>query len=78
MAVSKGVIAAVVVIIVVIVGVVAYYYTTLPTGVTEVKVGVLLPLSGSLAETGADLKRGIEFAVDEINSAGGIKNLGGD
>jgi len=77
MAVSKGVIAAVVVIIVVIVGVVAYYYTTLPTGVTEVKVGVLLPLSGSLAETGADLKRGIEFAVDEINSAGGIKNLGG-
>ncbi|MCD6242135.1 hypothetical protein J7K06_00355 [Candidatus Bathyarchaeota archaeon] len=54
---SKGVIAAVVVIIVVIAGVAAYYYTTLPTGVTEVKVGVLLPLSGKLAETGADLKK---------------------
>ncbi|MGB9729339.1 MAG: ABC transporter substrate-binding protein [Thermoprotei archaeon] len=49
--------------------------TTTPA-VKEIKVGVILPLSGSLAETGADLKRGIDFAVDEINSAGGIKNLG--
>jgi len=45
--------------------------------VKEVKIGVVLPLSGKLAETGADLKRGIEFAVDQINSNGGIKNLGG-
>ena len=45
--------------------------------VKEVKVGVLLPLSGKLAETGADLKRGYEFAVNKINEAGGIKNLGG-
>ncbi len=43
----------------------------------EVKVGVILPLSGKLAETGADLKRGIEFAVEQINKAGGIKSLGG-
>ncbi len=43
----------------------------------EVKVGVVLPLSGKLAETGADLKRGIEFAVEQINKAGGIKSLGG-
>ena len=68
---------AAVIIVVIIVGAVTYYYTTLPTVVTEVKIGVLLPLSGTQAQTGADLKRGIEFAVDEINSAGGIKKLGG-
>jgi branched-chain amino acid transport system substrate-binding protein len=54
---------------------------TTPTATTpvvkEVKIGVILPLSGKLAETGADLKKGIEFAVEKINAAGGIKNLGG-
>jgi len=80
-------IAVVVIIVVAIIG--AAYYLTLPTPsptptgptptpkVTEVKIGVIQPLSGKLAETGADLKRGAEFAVDEINAAGGIKNLGG-
>lgn len=45
--------------------------------VTEIKIGVILPLSGRLAETGADLRDGIEFAVDQINSQGGVKNCGG-
>ncbi|MEM3446770.1 MAG: ABC transporter substrate-binding protein [Candidatus Korarchaeum sp.] len=51
--------------------------TVTTPAVSEVKVGVVLPLSGRLAETGADLKRGIEFALEKINAAGGIKNLGG-
>lgn len=34
-------------------------------------------MSGRLAETGADLKHGIEFAVKQINSMGGVKNCGG-
>jgi len=42
-----------------------------------IKVGVILPLTGRLAETGEDLKRGIEFAVYQINSMGGVKNCGG-
>jgi len=42
-----------------------------------IKVGVILPLTGRLAETGEDLKRGIEFAVHQINSMGGVKNCGG-
>ena len=46
-------------------------------GVPTVKIGVVLPFTGPLAETAKDLKRGIEFAVDEINAAGGIKSLGG-
>lgn len=66
------------VIIIIIAGIVAYYMMLpKPTEVKEIKIGVILPLSGKLAETGADLKRGIEFAVEEINDAGGIKNLGG-
>jgi len=43
----------------------------------EIKIGVILPLSGRLAETGADLKHGIEFAVEQINSMGGVKSCGG-
>ncbi len=78
-AVNRRVLLAVVAIIVLVIIGVAYYYLTLPKPVVikEVKIGVILPLSGKLAETGADLKRGIEFAIDEINAAGGIKNLGG-
>ena len=43
----------------------------------DVKVGVLLPLSGSVAPIGQNNRRGHELAVDEINAAGGIKSLGG-
>jgi len=66
-----------VVIVAIIVGVSAYILWPRAPAIAEVKVGVVLPLSGKLAETGADLKRGIEFAVDEINAQGGIKSLGG-
>lgn len=46
-------------------------------GVKELKIGVILPLSGKLAETGKDLQRGVEFAVEQINSMGGVKACGG-
>lgn len=42
-----------------------------------VKVGVLMPLSGQLADHAAKLKRHAELAIEEINAAGGIKALGG-
>jgi len=68
----------IIIIIVIIAGVAAWYFSKpAPTKISEIKIGVILPLSGKLAETGSDLKRGIEFAVDQINSKGGIKNLGG-
>ncbi len=47
------------------------------TAVGEVKVGVLLPLSGPVAPIGVTSQRGYELAVEEINAAGGIKALGG-
>ncbi len=37
-----------------------------------IKIGIMVPLSGGLAEYGMDVKIGVEMAVDEINEDGGI------
>lgn len=43
----------------------------------EVKVGLLVPLSGLYARPGAVMRMGAEMAIDHINAAGGVKALGG-
>lgn len=43
----------------------------------EVKVGFLLPLTGSFAESGQLIKMAVEMAIEEINAAGGVKSLKG-
>lgn len=43
----------------------------------EVKIGIVLPLTGSSAEMGKLSKNGIELAINTINAQGGIKSLGG-
>lgn len=43
----------------------------------DVKVGILLPLSGPVAPIGQNNRRGHALAIDEINAAGGIKSMGG-
>lgn len=43
----------------------------------EVKIGVVLPMTGFLAPIGLDCKTGLDFALDSINTAGGIKSLDG-
>jgi branched-chain amino acid transport system substrate-binding protein len=42
-----------------------------------VKLGAILPLTGSTAQNGNNSLRGIELAVEQINAAGGIKSMGG-
>ena len=42
-----------------------------------VKVGVIHPVTGPLAEPGQACRAGAQMATDEINAAGGIKALGG-
>jgi branched-chain amino acid transport system substrate-binding protein len=42
-----------------------------------VKVGVIHPATGPLAEPGQACRAGAQMAADEINAAGGIKALGG-
>jgi len=43
----------------------------------EVKIAALYPMTGSTGSYGNLIMRGWNIAVDEINSAGGIKSLGG-
>ena len=43
----------------------------------EVKIAMLVPLSGPWARQGILERMGAEMAIDDINSAGGIKALGG-
>jgi branched-chain amino acid transport system substrate-binding protein len=42
-----------------------------------VKIGVLQPVTGALAQDGEYGRLGAEIAINEINAAGGIKSLGG-
>jgi branched-chain amino acid transport system substrate-binding protein len=42
-----------------------------------VNVGVIMPLSGANAQFGVNARNGIELVADEINTAGGIAELGG-
>jgi branched-chain amino acid transport system substrate-binding protein len=39
-----------------------------------IKLGMVIPISGSSAPTGAYMKNGAQMAVDEINKAGGVLN----
>ncbi|MGA7612299.1 MAG: ABC transporter substrate-binding protein, partial [Xanthobacteraceae bacterium] len=43
---------------------------------TAVKLGVLHPVSGALSYSGQQGRIGALMAIDEINTAGGIKALG--
>lgn len=43
----------------------------------EVKVGLLVPLSGIYARPGAVMRMGAEMGVEHINAQGGIKSMGG-
>lgn len=44
---------------------------------SEVKVGLLVPISGMYARPGTVMREGAEMAVDHINAQGGVKALGG-
>lgn len=45
--------------------------------VESVKLGAILPLTGATAQNGNNSRKGIELAVETINSNGGISSLGG-
>jgi branched-chain amino acid transport system substrate-binding protein len=49
------------------------YFSLSNTNNDVIKIGGLLPLTGSLAYQGADIKKGLDMAIDEINSNSGIK-----
>ena len=43
----------------------------------EVKIAMLMPLSGPWARQGILEQMGARMAVDDVNAAGGIKSMGG-
>src|SRR3954463_5367322 len=43
----------------------------------EIKVGLLVPLSGLYARPGSVMRMGAEMGIDHVNAAGGVKALGG-
>ena len=43
----------------------------------EVKVGLIVPLSGIYTRPGQVMKMGAEMGIEHINAQGGIKSLGG-
>jgi branched-chain amino acid transport system substrate-binding protein len=45
--------------------------------IKEIKIGLIEPLSGAHSIFGVEAKVGAEIAIEHINEAGGIKNLGG-
>jgi len=45
--------------------------------VSLVKVGILYPMTGYMADKGRDSADGVSLAVEEINAAGGVMALGG-
>ena len=47
------------------------------TTVPAVKLALVVPLSGPWATIGLTIKDGVDFAVADVNAAGGIKALGG-
>ena len=58
--------------IVVIILIAAIAIFSAPKGEETIKIGAILPVTGNVAYWGQPVQKGMEFAVDEINSAGGI------
>lgn len=48
-----------------------------PYKTDPVKIGILYPMTGNLADKGIDSIRALQMAADEINDSGGIKSLHG-
>lgn len=57
----------------VIFGIYSVFKKSTPTETGPIKIGFIGPLSGDAAAYGEPVKNGIELAVNEINSAGGVK-----
>jgi len=54
-----------------------YVISSARAAAPAVNVGVIMPLSGPNAQFGINSRNGVELVADEINTAGGIAELGG-
>jgi len=51
--------------------------TLLRAQAPEIKIASIQPVTGVIADIGIAMRRGNQFAVDDINARGGIKSMGG-
>lgn len=51
-----------------VIGILVFTFGLVAQEIKEIKVGILLPLSGPLAPTGRELRQGFETAIDVINN----------
>jgi branched-chain amino acid transport system substrate-binding protein len=56
---------------------VAAFPRTLRAQPRTIKVGVVSPVTGAMAEVGQDCRLGAQLAAEAVNAAGGIKSMGG-
>ncbi|MEM3162748.1 MAG: ABC transporter substrate-binding protein, partial [Candidatus Bathyarchaeia archaeon] len=68
----QATIIAVIIIIAAIAGVVYYVYYQAPVGKDKILIGASLSMSGTFAYYGELMKAGFEFAIEDINAAGGV------
>jgi branched-chain amino acid transport system substrate-binding protein len=71
------IIAIIVLLVAAVGGYLAYQAYVAPSGPKQIKVGVILPLTGGAAHEGWLARHAIEQAIDDINARGGVKSLGG-
>jgi len=69
----------IVIVVIIAAGVAGFWYMTSmqKPKVEEVKVGVVMPLSGPVAEYALHSRRMVEMLFEEYNANGGVKSLGG-
>ena len=56
---------------------VSAFPTFLRAQAPEIKIGSIQPVTGVISDIGISMRRGNQLAVDNINSQGGIKSMGG-
>ncbi|TRZ64898.1 MAG: hypothetical protein D4Q79_00470 [Spirochaetia bacterium] len=69
---TKWVIGVIIAIAVIAVGYTLYKGPSQPVSTESIKIGVLTPLTGQIAEYGQNVKAGLDLAVQEINNNGGV------
>ncbi len=68
---NKKLITAIIIVAIIIIG--GYFLLSKPVSSEPIKIGYISALSGQAGVWGQSLKKGFDFAVEEINSSGGIK-----
>lgn len=71
---KKSSIIVIVLIVIISIGTIFYFKIRNSDNVSTIKIGAVLPLTGDMSSYATSLKKGMDLAIEEINSNGGIDN----